>query len=176
MLSRMEEDALTRWNALSPEAAAEAILPCCGSEAWAVAMAEQRPFRSAEELIDTAGRVWRQLPEAAWQQTFESHPRIGERQAMGHATVQSAAWSAEEQRSATAPTAGEELAEANRRYEQRFGRIFLICASGKSAPEILAALEARLGNDPATELRIASDEQRRITELRLGRWLTEGAR
>lgn len=175
MLGRME-DALTRWNALLPEAAAEAILPCCGSRAWARAMAEQRPLRGTEDLIDTAGRVWRQLPEAAWQEAFESHPRIGERRAAGHATAQSVAWSADEQRSATTPGAGEQLAKANRRYEQRFGRVFLICASGKSAPEVVAALSARLHNDSATELLITAEEQRRITELRLRRWLIEGAR
>ena len=175
MLARMEEHALKQWNALSADEAARAILPCCGSRAWAESMAEQRPIDSAEQLIATAAEVWRGLAEADWQEAFESHPRIGERDAAAHATERSSAWSVEEQSSAATPDAAEQLAQANARYERRFGRTFLICASGKSAPEILAALELRLGNDPGTELRIAAEEQRRITELRLVRWLREGA-
>lgn len=170
----MEEDALKQWNAVSPEAAAESILPCCGSRAWARAMSGRRPIRGAEELIEIAGQVWRGLPEEDWQEAFESHPRIGERSA--HAAARSSAWSAEEQRLAAMTDAAEPLALANRRYEQRFGRVFLICASGKSAPEILAAMEQRLGNEPDAELRIAAGEQQRITKFRLQRWLAEGAR
>ena len=179
MLGRMEVDTLSHWNRLSPESAAQAILPCCGSQAWARTMARRRPIGTAAQLVEVAGEVWRGLPEADWQEAFESHPRIGEQPsaaATARAGSRSAAWSAEEQRSAAATDVGEQLALANRRYEERFGRVFLMCASGKSGPEILAALERRLGNDSATELRLAAEEQRRITELRLGRWLAEGAR
>lgn len=172
----MEENALKQWNALSPDAAALAILPCCESRAWARTMAAHRPIRNAEQLVEVAGEVWRGLPEEGWQEAFRSHPRIGEVHAAEDATARSLAWSAEEQRSAATADAAEQLGSANRRYEQSFGRIFLICASGKSAPEILAALEQRLGNDHDTELRIASEEQRRITELRLRRWIAEGAK
>lgn len=171
----MEEDALTQWNALTPDAAAQAILPCCGSFAWARCMAKQRPIRNAEQLLEIAGEVWRGLPEGDWQDAFQSHPRIGERTAPPGATARSSAWSAEEQRSATTPDAAEQLASANHRYEQRFGRTFLICATGKTAPEILVALEERLGNDALTELWIAAEEQQRITELRLRQWMAEGS-
>lgn len=167
----MGEDALTHWNALSPDAAAQAILPCCGSRAWAHTMAEQRPIGSAEQLLEIAGEVWRGLPEEDWHEAFQSHPRIGERTAPPSATARSSAWSAEEQRSAATPDAAEQLASANLQYEQRFGRTFLICATGKSAPEILLALEQRLGNNAHTELQIAAEEQQRITQLRLQQWL-----
>ena len=173
MLARMEENNLTEWNALSPDAAATAILPCCGSRAWAQAMAERRPILGAEQLIQSAGEVWRGLRDEDWQEAFRSHPRIGERHAPASATARSSAWSGEEQNSAAAPGYTEQLASANLRYEQRFGRTFLICATGRTAPEILAELEQRLGNDARTELHRAAEEQRRITELRLRRWLAE---
>ncbi len=175
MLGRME-DALVHWNARSPDEAAQDILPCCGSQAWAQRLAALRPIQTSEQMLELAAEVWRRLPADDWQEAFESHPRIGERKAVEHATEQSGAWSAEEQRSAATPDAADRLAAANHRYEARFGRIFLVCASGKSAPQILMELEQRLGNDADTELRIAAEEQRRITELRLRRWLGESAR
>ena len=174
MLARMEDDPLTHWNALPADAAAEAILPCCGSRAWANAMAARRPILRPEQLLAAAGEAWRALPEGDWQEAFRSHPRIGERHAAA-ASARSSAWSAEEQRTAATPDAGQQLATANRLYEQRFGRTFLICATGKTAPQILASLQQRLHHSPDEELRIAGEEQRHITELRLQRWLAEGA-
>lgn len=174
MLARMGEDALTHWNALPADAASEAVLPCCGSRAWAKTMAARRPIQNPEQLLAVASEVWCALPEPDWQEAFRSHPRIGERHAAA-ATARSSAWSAEEQRAAATSDVAEQLAAANRRYEQRFGRTFLICATGKTAPQILASVEQRLHHSPDQELRIAAEEQRRITELRLRRWLAEGA-
>ena len=175
MLSRMEGNPLTHWNALPADAASEAILPCCGSRAWANAMAARRPIVSSEHLLAVADEVWRALPKPDWHEAFRTHPRIGERHA-ATATARSSAWSAEEQRTAATPDAGEQLATANRQYEGRFGRTFLICATGKTAPDILASLQQRLQHSPDQELHIAAEEQRRITELRLRRWLAEGVR
>lgn len=178
MLGRMEDDTLARWNALLPEAAAQAMLPCCGSRAWARAMAARRPLASAGDVLALSGAVWRDLRPEDWDEAFASHPRIGEAKPALEAGAQSLAWSAREQgaaRASATPDADRALAEANRRYEARFGRVFLICASGRTAAEMLAELEARMGNDAATELAIAAEEQRRITDLRLARWLREGA-
>jgi 2-oxo-4-hydroxy-4-carboxy-5-ureidoimidazoline decarboxylase len=162
---------LARWNALDPMSAASEILPCCGSEAWANSLASARPLADEPTLIQTSATIWRTLPEAAWQQAFNSHPRIGQQHAQ-RATGQSLRWSAQEQsKAATTGTAKQTLEEANRRYEEKFHRIFIVCATGKTSDEILNILETRMHNDPATELREAAEQQRQITELRLHRWL-----
>ena len=162
---------LKDWHLLNQEPAAEAILPCNGSTAWATQMASNRPFDNLEALFITSDTVWLNLTEQDWQQAFDSHPRIGEHKAKA-ATEQSAKWSEGEQSAARSnDTTQAALATANQQYEATFGRIFLICATGKSAEEILAALETRLNNDPATELREAVEQQRQITQLRLRKWL-----
>jgi 2-oxo-4-hydroxy-4-carboxy-5-ureidoimidazoline decarboxylase len=162
---------LARWNALDHITAASEILPCCGSRAWAEALTAARPITDEPTLFETSARIWRALPEAAWQQAFDSHPRIGQQHAQ-RATGQSLRWSAQEQsKAATTDTAKQALAEANHRYEEKFHRIFIVCATGKSSAEILNILESRMNNDASTELREAAEQQRQITELRLHRWL-----
>ena len=163
---------LARWNSIDPSAAAEAILPCCGSHAWAAELAARRPIADDDHLLIASDAVWVSLPEAAWQEAFDSHPRIGQQKAKA-ATKTSLGWSASEQSAAmTADDAAKlALAEANRLYEEKFRRIFIVYASGRSAPEILAILEARMKNDAATELHEAAEQQRQITQLRLRRWL-----
>lgn len=164
---------LARWNSLDSAAAAREALPCCGSQAWAAALAGRRPIADEASLIQASTSVWQDLPEEAWQEAFDSHPRIGQSHAQTHATEESLRWSAQEQRAAISgdDTAKLALDEANRRYEQKFGRIFIICATGKTSAEILAILEARMKNDAATELRVAAEQQRQITERRLHQWL-----
>ena len=162
---------LAHWNTLTPEAAAAAILPCNGSLSWAEQLTALRPFATPFDLTCTADIIWRALPADAQQQAFNSHPRIGEQHAKS-ATAESLALSATEQSAAqlTNDTAAA-LASANRTYEEKFNRIFIICATGKSAEEILTILQHRLLNDPATELREAAEQQRQITQLRLRKWL-----
>jgi 2-oxo-4-hydroxy-4-carboxy-5-ureidoimidazoline decarboxylase len=164
---------LARWNSLDTESATREILPCCGSQAWAAALTTNRPLANEAELLAASNTIWLSLPEDAWQEAFDSHPRIGQRHAQTHATEESLRWSAQEQRAALFQDASAKLAleEANRRYEQRFGRIFIVCASGKSASEILSILEARINNAPQTELHETAEQQRQITQLRLHRWL-----
>ncbi len=164
-------DILNAWNLLPLDEAASAVLPCNGSPAWARAVARQRPFALPDTLFAAADEIWRALPPSDWQGAFDSHPRLGETHAEA-ATQSSLAWSAQEQ-SALSPedVTRAALAEGNRAYEARFGRIFLVCATGKSTAEILAILHRRLANDPETELLEAADGQRRITQLRLRRWL-----
>jgi 2-oxo-4-hydroxy-4-carboxy-5-ureidoimidazoline decarboxylase len=164
-------DTLTHWNTLPPAAAAAAILPCNGSQTWADQITALRPFQSPFDLTCTADILWRALPTEDQQQAFDSHPRIGERHAKS-ATAASLALSQTEQSTAqlTADTQ-QQLAAANRLYEQTFNRIFIVCATGKSAEEMLAILQSRLSNDPATELREAAEQQRQITQIRLRKWL-----
>jgi 2-oxo-4-hydroxy-4-carboxy-5-ureidoimidazoline decarboxylase len=164
---------LERWNALDAIEAAREVLPCCGSRAWAAALAARRPLADNAGLLNSASEVWLALPEADWMEAFNSHPRIGEQHAQAAATEASLKSSAQEQSVAISAddAAKLALAEGNRRYEQRFGRIFIICASGRTAQEILTMQELRMKNDDATELREAAEQQRQITLLRLRRWL-----
>jgi len=165
------DEILGGWNQMDVARAMEAILPCNGSRAWAEGVARMRPVACAEELFAASDHVWRALPERDWQQAFDSHPRLGESHAKA-ATAKSLSWSAHEQSAANPDEAmREELAQANREYERRFGRIFLLCATGRSAAEMLAILRTRVQNDAASELREAAEQQRLITQLRLRKWL-----
>jgi 2-oxo-4-hydroxy-4-carboxy-5-ureidoimidazoline decarboxylase len=166
-------EVLARWNALSEEEAVWKILPCSGSRGWAAGMARRRPLGDEAALLVAADEVWRGLAVKDWMEAFASHPRIGERKAPESATGQSAAWSAQEQRNAAAADGAVKaaLAAGNVEYERRFGRVFLVGATGKSASEILEVLRRRLRNDDATELKEAGEEQRKITAIRLKKWL-----
>lgn len=166
-------EVVARWNRLSTEEAAEEILPCCGSVAWARALAARRPFNDEWSLMMESDEIWCCLGKPDWLEAFSKHPRIGERKAPQSTSMQSAKWSAQEQQGvATAADAVQsELAEANHEYERRFGRVFIVCATGKSAHEMLDILRRRLRNDDATELNEAVEEQRKITKIRLKKWL-----
>jgi 2-oxo-4-hydroxy-4-carboxy-5-ureidoimidazoline decarboxylase len=167
-------DVLARWNALRSEEAAEEILPSCGSRAWARGMAARRPILDEWTLLAAADQVWNSLPESDWMEAFRSHPRIGEANSRLSSPARSAAWSGEEQQRVRSADENVKiaLAEANLAYEQQFNRIFIVCATGKSATEILELLRRRLLNDEITELREAAEQQRKIAQLRLKKWLT----
>ena len=136
------------------------LLKVCSSLRWSEAIARARPFASWDALVETAERTWFGLQPVDWLEAFAAHPRIGERKP---------GWTAQEQSGTR--TASDEtmqaLAEGNRAYEEKFGFVYLVCATGKSADEMLANLQSRLGNDRDTEVRNAAEEQRKITELRL---------
>ena len=161
---------LAQWNTLAPDEAARQVLPCCGSQAWASQLAAKRPILSLDGLAATSDRIWASLPLQDQLEAFASHPRIGERHAS--AAARSLAWSSLEQSAAfNDQTAQAALAEANRRYEEKFDRTFVVCATGKSASEILSILQNRLYNTPEQELAEAAEQQRQITHLRLHKWL-----
>jgi len=166
---------LARWNRLPLDAAAHEILACCGSREWARRLAAARPIKDEASLIAASDRIWNNLGPQDWIEAFSQHPRIGEQRVPQAASAQSAKWSAQEQQH-VASAAGDiqhAMALANQEYERRFGRVFLVCATGKSAAELLEVLRRRLRNDPAAELHVAAEEQRKITNLRLGKWLQE---
>jgi 2-oxo-4-hydroxy-4-carboxy-5-ureidoimidazoline decarboxylase len=149
-------------NALAPEEARAALTRCCGSTRWVEGMLARRPFASTAELRADADELWWSLGPEDFLEAFAAHPRIGVR-------TTTDAWARQEQSSVGA--AGAELraalAEANDRYLRRFGHIFIVYATGKTAAEMLGLLEARMPNDPDHELSIAAGEQAKITQLRL---------
>jgi OHCU decarboxylase len=154
-------------DALFDAAAAEVLHTCCGAGAWVEQVVARRPFGTPAALFAAAAEVADSLGEADWREAFAVHPRIGERATGRSAGEQAAAATAD-------PATLAALAEGNRTYEARFGNVFLIRAAGRSASEMLAALRERLSNDPVTELRVAADQQREITRLRLDALLRQG--
>ena len=166
---------IEKWNAMDVEGAAQAVLPCCGSHAWACGLASRRPLSTLPELLAASDAAWWSLPEEDWQEAFDSHPRIGGQHATGSASDASLAWSAEEQHAAALDDvqAKARLADANRAYEAKFGRIFIVCATGRTAREMLAILSRRMHNTAEAELQEAAEQQREITHIRLRKWLAE---
>ena len=156
---------MQEFNAADTAIARTALLQCCGSKQWAERILARRPFQDRDALLSIAESVWWTLGPNDWLEAFSAHPRIGEKKLSD--------WCSQEQNGVTAATAQilEQLANGNQEYEQRFGWIFLIHATGKTAPEMLALLHARLKNESADELRVAAGEQAKITELRLTKLL-----
>jgi allantoicase len=159
--------ALARLNTLVPALAEAELRACLGSSKWATAVAAARPFAAAPALREAAERAMGELAGADWSEAFAAHPRIGEPRADARG------WAAAEQKGAAGADAEARraLAEGNRAYEERFGRVFLTCATGKDAATLLAELGRRLHNEPAVELAIAIEEQKKITRLRLEKLL-----
>ena len=160
-------------DAMPAELAARELAACCGATRWVRGMLARRPFGSREALLDAADEVWRGLGPDDWHEAFSHHPRIGERASAAAAPARAGAWSSAEQAGVASADDGVRaaLAEGNREYERRFGFIYVVCAAGKSARELLDILHARLGSDRETELRAAAEEQRKITRLRLEKLL-----
>ncbi len=163
------EGPVARLNRLSRDDAYAELLKCCGSTRWAREVAALKPFWDVTQVVIIGHRVWSELQEDDWLEAFRAHPKIGETKAKAEVTEQEKRWSEGEQ--ARAREASDDtraaLAEANREYEESFGFIFIICASGRTAEEILSALRERMRNERDAELRVAASEQWNITELRL---------
>lgn len=169
---------VAQLDVMPPDRAAELLSDCCGSSRWVSAMVARRPFASMERLLAAADDVWRALEPDDWREAFAHHPRIGDRPGPARQSEQSAVWAAGEQ--AAVGSASDDirvaLADVNRAYEQRFGYIYIVCATGRSADELLATATERMHNDPDTELSVAAEEQRKITRLRLQKLLGQGDR
>jgi OHCU decarboxylase len=156
---------LADFNALSRAEAERELCRCCGSHRWAAAVAARRPFETFDALVLAAAQSWWMLEGGDWLEAFAQHPRIGAR---------AAGWASDEQSRVHGATQAtlERLTARNHDYERKFGHVFLIFATGKSAEDILAQLERRFPNDPATELKVAAVEQSKITRLRLHKLLS----
>jgi 2-oxo-4-hydroxy-4-carboxy-5-ureidoimidazoline decarboxylase len=162
---------LEAWNNAGLVEATDAMLACCGAPCWAAQMVGLRPISTIVALSEAADRVWAAMSESDWLQAFACHPRIGDRKAAG--SERSAVWSEGEQSgiSGTTDITLRELADGNAFYEQRFGFTYIVCATGKSADEVLAILKRRLASNRVAELKEAAEQQRQILQIRLGKWL-----
>jgi OHCU decarboxylase len=170
----IDDRGLEQLNAASNDDAHAALLRCCGSDKWALRMIEARPFRNMEEVRSMADRIWSTLEADDWLEAFAAHPKIGEKKTSRSTSVANG-WAEQEQSGASRASqlAQAALKKANHEYEEKFGFIYIVCATGKSADEMLALLNERLQNDSYSELRIAADEQRRITQIRLDKLIGE---
>lgn len=153
-------------NHLPIHQASEELLKCCGSKSWSTKMSEDLPYRDFDDLIRTSEKVWLSLPPSDWLEAFSQHPRIGEKKNLGK-------WTSQEQKGVEGAQEHvvQELAELNVKYEQKFGHVFLVCATGKSADEMLEILKTRINHSASQELQIAAKEQMKITEIRLRKLL-----
>ena len=169
------EDAGMRYLQAMPDPELEvALRSCCGSSGWVSAMIEERSstpasFASLASLESRAAAIWNALPHTDWDDAFRAHPRIGEKKAEATQSAVAKAWSANEQTSVDTSTQAtlDELRETNLAYEKKFGRIYIVCATGKTVDQMLAIAKERMSNDVDTELKRAAEEQRQITGLRL---------
>ena len=166
--------ALSELNHLPKPARAEALQTCCGSTAWVESMLAIFPVADAETLMAEATRQWNRLREADWREAFTHHPKIGgDVEALRRKFASTSTWAEGEQASVqqASPATLEALAAGNEDYERRFGYIFIVCATGKTATEMLALLQARMPNKPEVEILISAAEQDKITHLRLEKLL-----
>ncbi|MBI4369460.1 MAG: 2-oxo-4-hydroxy-4-carboxy-5-ureidoimidazoline decarboxylase [Elusimicrobia bacterium] len=166
-------ESLNFFNQLTPEKAIEELLRCCGSIKWARQMSARRPYPKAGDVYRTADQIWGSLKKNDWLEAFRAHPKIGGTKALKAKFNSTRAWSNEEQAgvNAATPETLTALAGHNRSYERRFGHIFIVCATGKTADEMLELIKARLANKPQMEIKIAAQEQAKITRIRLEKLL-----
>ena len=147
----------------------ELLLQCCGSQAWVNKMLPVFPVEDLVELLEAADEKWYELKEYDWRQAFEHHPKIGDVNSLKERFANTKGWAEKEQEGVkqTSEDILQELALFNKQYEEKFGFIFIVCATGRSAEEMLKELKMRINNSKETELEIAAAEQLRITRLRL---------
>lgn len=168
---------LEELNELREDELRQQLFACCGSKRWVERVAFRRPYVDAQALHEAAESAANALNRADWLEAFAHHPRIGDVESLrGRFGERSGGWSEGEQAglSGAADALIEELAAANARYEERFGYVFIVCATGKQTDEMLALLNRRLDNDAGSELDIAAGEQRKITRIRIDKLLGEG--
>ena len=164
---------LVELNNASTEDAAHMFAQCCTSERWIARMVESRPYADGDSLKQAADLHWQGLAEADYLQAFEGHPKIGDVNSLKAKYANTKALAAGEQSAVSEATDDviQTLADGNRAYEQKFGFIFIVCATGKSAAEMLELLQARLPNERSRELINAAEEQRKIFHIRLEKLL-----
>ncbi|MEO5969202.1 MAG: 2-oxo-4-hydroxy-4-carboxy-5-ureidoimidazoline decarboxylase [Bdellovibrionia bacterium] len=165
---------LDKLNTLTPNEAEAAFSKCCGSSKWVAQMISSRPFSNKEKLLETATKIWNSLAHSDWLEAFSHHPRIGKIEDLEAKFSTTQAWATEEQKGVQGAPQNiiQNLARENLNYENLFGHVFLVCATGKTAEEMLSLLRIRIKNPPSAELNIAAQEQNKITHIRLEKLLS----
>ncbi len=160
---------LHELNIISQPQLKEELMKCCGSTTWVKMMMAYFPADDLVELLEDAEEMWYECSVEDWKEAFAHHPRIGDVASLTTKFSNTAAWASHEQSNvnSAAKETIEALAQGNRLYEEKFGYIFIVCATGKSTEEMLALLQARLSNKPEDEIKIAAEEQDKITQLRI---------
>ncbi len=162
---------LEEFNFLLPKQAKKELLKCCGSKTWALDMMIYFPFKSKKQMLKKADKAWKQCIEEDWREAFTHHPKIGDMESLAKKFANTKKWAGNEQsgvQSASHETLVA-LAKGNEAYEQKFGYIFIVCATGKSASEMLQMLQTRYLNTPEQEILIAKEEQNKITQIRINK-------
>ena len=161
-------------NSMTESEAEKAFFPCCSSNRWAREFAKSRPHKTVQDLYLAADKVWFSLATADWLEAFSHHPQIGANiTTLREKFAATEGWAQQEQSgvSLASEVVLKALQQANINYEKKFGHVFLICATGKSAEEMLSALLGQAENDRQSELKNAAVEQSKITKLRLQKLL-----
>lgn len=160
---------IAEFDHLDVEEKKKLLHACCGSTAWVNNMISALPAEDLVDLLEIAEEQWYACHEADWREAFTHHPKIGDINSLKEKFAGTAQWAEGEQSSVKQASEQtlQQLAAGNQTYEQRFGYIFIVCATGKSADEMLQLLNQRLYNNPDVEIQIAMEEQLKITKLRL---------
>lgn len=173
-IDRNISEKLNDLNNAEIEVGRQELTKCCGSSNWVSQMLEKRPFQSAQTLFDCADDIWFKLAPADWLEAFGHHPKIGDTSALRAKFATTANWAENEQKGVKVAEQSvlEDLAKFNEEYFEKFGYIFIVCATGKTADEMLSLLQERLSNSASDEIKIASIEQSKITKIRLEKLLS----
>lgn len=171
----MKALSIEQFNQLTLKEAIDVLTQCCGSTRWATEMESSRPFKNKTEMFVKATQVWNQLSESEWKEAFAHHPKIGDVESLKKKFASTRAWAEQEQKGSAEASVSvlQALALGNQTYENRFGYIFIVCATGKTAEEMLSILELRLSNEPEMEIKVAAEEQAKITQIRLEKLIHE---
>ncbi len=167
---------MENFNELDEESAKLALSNCCGATKWVNLMMEKRPFTNVDEMLTASRTCWDECNEEDWKEAFTHHPKIGDLASLKEKYAATRKWAAKEQSgvAVASPKVLQELAKGNRAYEVKFGYIFIVCATGKSAKEMLTILKGRIHNHRRDEIQIAKEEQFKITQIRIHKLLGNG--
>lgn len=162
-------------NNLSETILIEKLFKCCGSTRWAKQLAAKKPFDNIQQLLQVSDEIWESCTEADGLEAFTHHPKIGDIKSLEKKFASTKEWAGGEQSGVNTATQDtlKALAKGNDEYEKKFGYIFIVCATGKTADEMLTLLNERISNNAASELKIAMNEQNKITHIRLKKLLAD---
>jgi 2-oxo-4-hydroxy-4-carboxy-5-ureidoimidazoline decarboxylase len=164
---------LDQLNRLNEDDATAAFAQCCSAMRWVERMVIDRPFESLAEMLEISDRIWEECDVDDYLEAFDGHARIGDVESLAEKYASTKAWAGKEQSGIDGADRSllDRLADGNKSYEEKFGHLFIMCATGKSGTEMCTMLETRMNNDPEHEIIVAAGEQNKITRIRLKKLL-----